>query len=284
MSNRFLSIILIIVFVYSCDLLKKERPENIVARVGESYLYESDIENLTQEGMSKEDSTLVVNNYIKNWATQQLFIRQAKLNLSEEKQVEFNSLVEGYKNDLYTNAYKDAIVKQQLDTIVTTAEASDYYDSNKENFRLNDKLFKLRYIQTTKENSNLNEFKQRLLGFDDEDKNVLDSLSIQFISYSLNDSSWVKANQVYQKIPLIQLQEKEELLKKSNFVQLEDSLRVYLVHINDVLERKAIAPLDYVEPTIKQIIINKRKLALIKQLEIDITEDAIKNKEFEIYD
>ena len=282
--NKLLSIILLLSLAYSCDLIKKETPQNIVARVGENYLYESDIENITRDGMSKEDSALVVNNYIKNWATQQLFIRQAKLNLSEEKQSEFNSLVENYKNDLYTNAYKDAIVKQQLDTIVSYEEASAYYENNKENFKLNDKLLKLRYIQTTKENSNLNQFKQRLLGFDDEDKKVLDSLSIQFMSYSLNDSTWVKASQVYQKIPLIQLEEKEDLLKKSNFVQLEDSLRVYLVHINDVLERKAIAPLDYVEPTIRQIIINKRKLALIKQLEIDITEDAIKNKEFEIYD
>lgn len=282
--NKLLSIILLLSLAYSCDLIKKETPQNIVARVGENYLYESDIENITRDGMSEEDSALVVNNYIKNWATQQLFIRQAKLNLSEEKQSEFNSLVENYKNDLYTNAYKDAIVKQQLDTIVSYEEASAYYENNKENFKLNDKLLKLRYIQTTKENSNLNQFKQRLLGFDDEDKKVLDSLSIQFMSYSLNDSTWVKASQVYQKIPLIQLEEKEDLLKKSNFVQLEDSLRVYLVHINDVLERKAIAPLDYVEPTIRQIIINKRKLALIKQLEIDITEDAIKNKEFEIYD
>ena len=282
--NKLLSIILLLSLAYSCDLIKKETPQNIVARVGENYLYESDIENITRDGMSKEDSALVVNNYIKNWATQQLFIRQAKLNLSEEKQSEFNSLVENYKNDLYTNAYKDAIVKQQLDTIVSYEEASAYYENNKENFKLNDKLLKLRYIQTTKENSNLNQFEQRLLGFDDEDKKVLDSLSIQFMSYSLNDSTWVKASQVYQKIPLIQLEEKEDLLKKSNFVQLEDSLRVYLVHINDVLERKAIAPLDYVEPTIRQIIINKRKLALIKQLEIDITEDAIKNKEFEIYD
>ena len=282
--NKLLSIILLLSLAYSCDLIKKETPQNIVARVGENYLYESDIENITRDGMSKEDSALVVNNYIKNWATQQLFIRQAKLNLSEEKQSEFNSLVENYKNDLYTNAYKDAIVKQQLDTIVSYEEASAYYENNKENFKLNDKLLKLRYIQTTKENSNLNQFKQRLLGFDDEDKKVLDSLSIQFMSYSLNDSTWVKASQVYQKIPLIQLEEKEDLLKKSNFMQLEDSLRVYLVHINDVLERKAIAPLDYVEPTIRQIIINKRKLALIKQLEIDITEDAIKNKEFEIYD
>ena len=36
-------------------------------------------------------------------------------------------------------------------------------------------------------------------------------------------------------------------------------------------------------PTIKQIVINKRKLELVRQLEKDITKDAIKNKQFEIY-
>jgi hypothetical protein len=38
-----------------------------------------------------------------------------------------------------------------------------------------------------------------------------------------------------------------------------------------------------VNSTIKQIVINKRKLELIKQLKKDITKDAIKNKQFEIY-
>jgi hypothetical protein len=113
---------------------------------------------------------------------------------------------------------------------------------------------------------------------------VLDSIAIQFSSYSLNDSIWVKANQVLKKIPSLQLQAKEELLKKSNFLQLEDSLRVYLVQIKDALPRNKVAPLAYIEPTVKQIIINKRKLALVKQLEIDITDDAIKDKEFEVYE
>ena len=55
------------------------------------------------------------------------------------------------------------------------------------------------------------------------------------------------------------------------------------MQINDVLLRNEIAPLEYVKPTINQIVINKRKLELIKQLEKDITKDAIKNKKFEIY-
>jgi len=119
--------------------------------------------------------------------------------------------------------------------------------------------------------------------FNEEDKRELDSLSIQFKSYSLKDSIWVKASQVIDKIPVITPENKDQLLKKSNFIQLKDSLGVYLMQINDVLSRNDTAPLEYVKPTIDQIVINKRKLEIIKELEKDITKDAIKNKQFEIY-
>ena len=85
------------------------------------------------------------------------------------------------------------------------------------------------------------------------------------------------------KIPVLNSENKSQLLKKSNFIQLKDSLGVYLMQINDVLMRNEIAPLEYVKPTIDQIVINKRKLELIKELEKDITKDAIKNNQFEIY-
>jgi hypothetical protein len=55
------------------------------------------------------------------------------------------------------------------------------------------------------------------------------------------------------------------------------------VQINDLLKRHDQAPQDYVEKTLEQIILNKRKLKLIKQLEIDVRKDAIQNKEFQIY-
>ena len=72
-------------------------------------------------------------------------------------------------------------------------------------------------------------------------------------------------------------------LKKSNFVRLQDSIGVYLIQVQDALEKGDDAPLEYVRPTIQQIILNKRKLDLIKKLEADITKDAIKNNDFEIY-
>tara|TARA_R110002050_G_scaffold129208_2_gene250659 strand:- start:552 stop:1319 length:768 start_codon:yes stop_codon:yes gene_type:complete len=254
-----------------------------VARVNDSYLYYNDIKDLVSEGTPKEDSTLIVQNFINRWATQQLFVDGAKLNLSESKQEAFNKLVEQYKNDLYTKAYIEALVERSIDTTVSFDEAEEYYKTNKEVFKLNEELIKFRYIHVNEDIIDFKEIEQKFKRFNNEDKRELDSISIQFKSYSLNDSIWIRVSQAIDKIPVINAENKNELLKKSNFVQLKDSLGVYLMQINDVLLRNDTAPLEYVKPTIDQIVINKRKLELIKKLEKDITKDAIKNNQFEIY-
>jgi len=257
--------------------------ENPIARVNDTFLYEEDIKNLISEGISKEDSIVRVNNFINQWATQQLLIDGAQINLSEEKQIQFSTLVKQYKNDLFTKAYLEALVKRGIDTVVSINEALEVYNRNIETFKLNEELIKFRYINLSDKSINLKDIEDRFKRFDKEDKTILDSIAIQFKSYSLNDSIWVRFNQVVAKIPVINIDNKKELLKKSNFVQLKDSLGLYLMQINDVLLRNDTAPLEFVMPTIKQIVINKRKLEYIKQLEIDIRKDALKNKQFEIF-
>nr|WP_223549493.1 peptidyl-prolyl cis-trans isomerase [Aestuariivivens sp. NBU2969] len=269
--------------IVSCNFFKKVDDRVAIARVNNSFLYEDDIKGLVSEGASKEDSTLLVQNYIKSWATQQLLFDGAKLNLSESKQETFNRLVNQYKNDLFAKAYLEALVSRSVDTVVGYDEAQVYYSENKDVFKLNEELIKFRYIHVIESINNFNTIEKRFKRFDIEDKKELDSISIQFKSYSLNDSIWVKVDQVFEKIPALNVMNKDELLKKSNFIQLKDSLGVYLMQINDVLLRNETAPLEYVKPTIDQIVINKRKLELIKQIEKDITKDAIKNKQFEIF-
>jgi hypothetical protein len=43
------------------------------------------------------------------------------------------------------------------------------------------------------------------------------------------------------------------------------------------------SPFEYIKPTLKEVILNKRKLELIKKFEKEITDDAIKNNDYEIY-
>lgn len=278
------SIILVLSIVLtSCNFFKKTDDRIPIARVNDTYLYYDDIKDLVSEGASKEDSTLLVQNFINRWATQQLFIDGAKVNLSETKQEEFDKLVEQYKTDLYTKAYIEAIVKRDMNSVVTKAEAETYYKENKDIFNLNEELLKLRYIHLDENISNYKSIIDKFRRYNSKDKKDLNAISIQFKSYSLNDTVWVKVDQLIKKIPAITAENKNQLLKKSNFVQLKDSLGVYLMQINDVLLRNDTAPLEYVRPTIDQIVVNKRKLELIRELEKDITKDAINNKQFEIY-
>ena len=58
---------------------------------------------------------------------------------------------------------------------------------------------------------------------------------------------------------------------------------MYLVKITNVIDKNQIGPFEYLKPTLKEVILNKRKLELIKKFEKDITNDAIKDQKYEIY-
>lgn len=283
MIRKTFIFVVVICCIFSCDFFKKDDAEDAIARVNDAFLYDQDIQGLVPPGSSSQDSTLIINRFINRWALEQLLMDGAQLNLSQPKQDELNNLVSQYKNDLYTKAYLDRLVKKNIDTIVSLEEAQLVYEKNKESFKLNEELIKFRYLATNENAIDLSIIEERFKRFNEEDKNYLDSIAVQFKSYSLNDSVWIKVSQVYTKVPALLKEDKSKLLKKSNFIQVKDSIDLYLVQVNDVLQPKDYAPLVYVKSTIDQIVINKRKLDLITKLENDITKDAIKNKAFEIY-
>ena len=82
------------------------------------------------------------------------------------------------------------------------------------------------------------------------------------------------------KLPILKEVDK---LKKNQFIQKEDSLGVYLLAVKNILYRNDIAPKSYVVPTIKQMILHKRKLDLMKKIEQTLVNDAISKKQFEQY-
>jgi len=266
----------------SCNYFKPQRVDNPIARVNDTYLYIEDVEGLFSAGKTPDDSVQLITNYINEWATQQLLIDRAKVNLPESTIAEYDKLVAQYKIDLYTEAYKRAIVAQQFDSVVSNQEMKQYYKAYKENFKLNGDLLQFRYICVRKDYDNLEALKVAFKNFDEADQESLTAASMQFKSYYLNDSVWIKKSNVLNILPVLATAS-TQVLKKSNFTQLEDSLGVYLVKVENTIDKNEIAPLQYIAPTIEQILLSKRNLELIKKLETDITKDAIRNKKFEIY-
>ena len=282
---KYLNTFLIITFIVltTCDFPKVKDNIQPLARANDVLLLKDDIDFSFIDGATKSDSIIFVQNVINDWATNQLLIDGAIQNLNDETQFEFEQLVQQYKIDLYSSAYLEALVGNNLDSLVSYEELQDVYLLNKELFTLKEDLLKLRYININTSLSNLNEVKKMFKRFNSDDRSELDSISIQFNSFYFRDTIWIKKEDVISKIKPLELGFNKVLLKKSNFIEIKDSLGLYLIKINEVLQRGKPAPVEYVSPTIKQIVINNRKLNLIRKLKTDIVNDAIKNKKFETF-
>ncbi|MDC0552195.1 peptidyl-prolyl cis-trans isomerase [Flavobacteriaceae bacterium] len=274
--------ILLFFLFFSCDNYFKNQSNIDVARVEDEYLTQNQIEGIFENSTNFADSTMVLNNYINNWAANKLLIQRALVNLTEENQNRIQGLVDDYKRDILINSYIDALVNENMNLEVTSYALDSLYDNYKETFKLTEDLFKIRFIYVSNLNPDISLFKKKLRRFNTDDARYLDSLSFQFNRFSLNDSIWKNKNEVFYQLPNLKKLNKY-MLKKPNFIEIKDSLGLYLINIKDVLKANQYAPLEYVSETLKRMVINKRKLVFIDQLRKDITKDAIKNKSFEIY-
>lgn len=260
----------------------KAKPE-AVARVGESFLSREEIKDLVPAGTSKEDSLAIVRNYIDRWAAKKLLTDAAEVNLSDAKKAGFDKLVRQYKLDLYTGAYMEEVVRQSVDTVISEDELRSYYDENKENFKTNGTLVRLRYVHLPKDNPRYATIRQKFFDFRKSDKKFWETYALQLKNFAFNDTVWVDMAQVYAKLPFITPDNRDEYISSGKSIQKSDSLDVYLVKIAGVINPNTTSPYEYVKPTLREVILNKRKLELIKKFEKEIIDDAIKDKKYEIY-
>ncbi|UCE92635.1 MAG: hypothetical protein JSV73_07290 [Flavobacteriaceae bacterium] len=258
----------------------KADPEvDAVARVGEKFLSKQELIDAMPQGLSEEDSLLFRNNYIKMWATKELLLDKARINVDDDEG-EIENLVRNYEKELLIDKYKKALLQQELDTVITEADIDEYYESNKNVYRLNQELIQLKYIHFS---NDLNDSKEVIRLFKSNDKEDLQTLidrELEFNSFSFNDSIWVSFKDVENKLYFLR---EEKSIKKDQFIQKEDSLGVYLLAVRDIRERNDIAPKNYVIPTIRQMILHKRKLELMNEIEKTLMVDAINKKQFEQY-
>ena len=272
-----------IAVVCSCSYFRQEEKPEALARVHDEYLYPEDLKGILPAGTSKQDSIAIVKSYIDRWASQKLLYNAAQVNLSKEKQQEYGNLVRQYEVDLYTAGYLEELVKRSVDTVVTHNELAKYYNDNKENFRTTGTLVRLKYLKVAKDHPRFSTVRARFGSNSKKDLKALNDMAIQFKSYAFNDTTWVDMNQVYTKLPFITPDNRNKYISSGISYQYPDSTDIYLVKVARVLERNQVSPFEYIKPTLQQLIINNRKLELLKKFQKEITDDAIKNNDYEIY-
>ncbi|MDG1194467.1 MAG: hypothetical protein P8N27_03040 [Polaribacter sp.] len=281
--KRILNAFLIIYLFNSCNYFivqeKEDKSSEIIAIVNTEKLFKEDLKNVIPQNISKDDSIVLVKSFINDWAIKQLLLHKAENNNSLEVINEINHLVNDYRESLFINNYKEMLIKQQLDTVISDVEIEDFYLKSKDNFRLNEELVKIKYLHFDNKVVSKKEFLKLFKSEEIEDLEALEKQQLSFKYFHFNDSIWTQLDKVLLKLPF----SKENLLKKTKLLQKQDSIGLYLTTIKDVLVRNDIAPLSYIRPTIKQMILHKRKIELIREIEKIIVKDATKNNNFKVY-
>ena len=272
----------LLVLTCSCTSFFRKQNERVIAKVYDEYLYESDLAGIVPSGTLPGDSTAIVKAFVDSWIRQQLLLRQASKNLSAEQQ-DFSRQLENYRNSLIIYEYENALLKQNLDTLVTEEELQEYYDQNQQNFLLRENIVQIQYVKLPLKVSNIRQFKKLLSSASQEDQTRLSELcEKEAADYFLDDQNWISFNDLLQQIP-IRTYNQEEFLRNHREFEIEDSVYHYLVRFRDFKIKESVSPFAFERERLKNIILSKRKIDMINRMHEDIYSRALKNNDFEIY-
>jgi hypothetical protein len=224
----------------------------------------------------------MANDYVRKWVKQELLIKKANENLTLE-QKNLNKEIEEYRNSLIIYKYKNELMNQQMDTLVTKTQIEQYYNENPDNFKLNTNIVKAVFVKIPNQVANTKLIKELVDDNSEEGKNALREYSIQYAkSFDFFNDNWVNFELVKNNIPG-NINDDKQFLARNNQIELKDSIYYYLVNIQDYKLQNELAPLEYVENNIKNLILNKRKIDFLKQVEENIYKEGVRQNKFTIY-
>lgn len=251
-----------------------------VARVGDSYLMEADLRTIVPKGTKGPDSVMLVKGYIDRWIKDHLQVEKAHDEGVDN--VNIDRMVEEYRNSLLLAAYQEKYLKEKLDTIVSDKEVEQYYRANLQNFQLKSNIVQVRYVKVGKKAPTIEKVKQWVQSSRPADRKQLENYCADHAeNYFLDDNSWLLFDDLLKEIPLKNMG--EQAFNTPRFVELEDSAFVYFVNIKAFQTKEAPSPVGYVKGPIREIILNKRRTKLLKQMEDNLYKEALGNKDFELY-
>ena len=102
------------------------------------------------------------------------------------------------------------------------------------------------------------------------------------MNYFLDDTTWLLFDDLLKEIP-IRTYDQEQFLQNNRNIEIEDSSMIYFVNIKGFMIKESLSPLSFEKENIRSLIINKRKLQLVQEMEKAAYEQALKDNDFEIF-
>lgn len=281
-NTKFSILLLVILFTITCKDNKDTNKDYPVARVFDKYLYFSELKKIIPDKIPTNDSIQIAKEYIDKWIRKQLLLRKAELILSDEEK-NLNEQIENYRNSLLIYKYEQYLIHQNLDTTITLEEIKKYYETNLNNFILNDPIVKGLLIEIPSNLKNSDYIKNLVKGDIRTNITKIESFAYMYsTNYQFFGDNWVAFPVITKFIPE-EITDYTNFLKRYQYYEITSNDKTIILRIIDYKLPGNIAPIEYVENNIKSIIINKRKLQILNKHSYDIYNEGLKRGYFDIY-
>ena len=191
--------------------------------------------------------------------------------------------LEDYRKSLLKYRYEQLYVNERLDTSVTNEQVEEYYQSHLDKFTLERPIVKARFLNIAADSPSLKPIRKKMSSMEANDLVEADSLAFSSaITFTTWSDSWIDAAVLAREYQM----DYSEVLSKmtKGWIEAVDTTgHMKLTFVSEMMVKGMVAPMEFCEEKIKDIIISARKQSLIMNLEQDLLKDARENGQYIIY-
>ncbi len=248
----------------SCEWIHKYRQGDALVEIDGQKLYPADVEALTKNAATSEDSARIAEAFIAQWTAEATRYAKAQRAVRDHQRIE--RMVEDYRRALYVQAYEQLLVEEEMPKYIVFDSIQAYYDAHSDQFVLTENLVQGLLIVVPVEAPALKDLRKWLQVIDTEQLEKIEKYAYQNASgYELFTDKWQTTHNILLRMPLEE-NNLAQKLRQSNLIELSDSVNTYFLCVTDKRLIGEVMPLEYAQPEIEQIILNKRKIEFINNI------------------
>ena len=268
--------VLSMLLLFSCGRGVQDVGADVLVSVEGHSLLRSEVESVIPRTLSSADSLLMAESYVKKWVKDVLVYDVAEENLGEEM-ADVERLVEAYRHSLIRYRYQEQLVRERLSAEIRESDVLNYYETNQKKFELKTNLVKGLFLKVPIDAPGLTDLKRWYKSDDASAVEKIDKYSLQNAAiYDYFYDKWMDFEDVMENIPM-QMSNPSAYLKANKTLEVSDSSYCYLLNIRDYVPAGQVAPYDYVQPQIMDMLLAQRKQKFLRDFEEELYNDAIRD-------
>ena len=268
----FTAFIIVSILWSSCN--KRDNADSlgdpIVASVYRTSLHKSELNTVIHPSVNYRDSVALAKAYIDQWVKDQILMEEASKYSIDRSNID--RLVADYRKKLIKFEYENKIVSEQFDTIVSNAELSSFYETNKEQFPLTESIYN---VQLAELNNEVSDLKDLYKEWKNDNAEEVFGIASRAISDSTVWLTWKDINKWSDKFS-------ERKATAGSYQQIATENSEIFLKVRESKAPMDHSPLPFVRVRLKQMILHKRKLKLLEMKKEELYKEALEADEIKI--